>query len=107
MAYTVDIVFFERLAKEIAELYNICQNSEQYDLSLIEITCVLVDYGDGAGYRIISRALIRNPNEASYDMVTDVQGSPEDALKLMIKTLKEKAEKNKYFQYKEKISKYN
>lgn len=107
MAYSIDIVFFERLAKEIADLYNICENTEEYDLSLVEIACVLVEYEDGLGYRIVSRALIRNPIEAKYDMVTDVQGSPEDALNLMLKTLKLKAEKNFDLRYKIKTSKYN
>ena len=107
MAYTIDIEFFERLAIEIAELYNICQTSDQYTASLVELTCVLVDYQDGNGYRIISRALIRNPKENSYDMVTDVQGSPEEAMKLMLRTLKDKAEKNYPVKFKAKIFKYN
>lgn len=107
MAYNIDKVFFEHLATEIAELYNICENTNAYSTESVELASVLVDYNDGMGYRIICRALIRNPNEAQYDMVTDVQGSPEDALKLMLKTLKEKAEKNFDLKYKAKISKYN
>lgn len=107
MAYTVDKKFFEDLATEIAELYNICKNTEIYKTSHVEISLILIDYDDGYGYRIISRALIRNPVKNEYDMVVDVQDSPEEALKKMLKDLKEQAEKNFDLKYKIKISKYN
>lgn len=107
MAYTIDKIFFERLATEIVDLYNICQNSTLYQPSHVEIAIVLVDYKDGNGNRIVSRAMIRNPGENIYDIVTDVLGSPEDALKLLLRTLKEQAEKNFDLKYKAKISRYN
>ena len=107
MAYTIDKVFFERLATEIVDLYNICQNTSRYTISHIEITCVLIDYQDGNGYRIVSRAMIRHPVENVYEMITDVLGSPEEALKLLLRTVKDQAEKNFDLKYKVKISKYN
>lgn len=92
MVYVVDKAFFEVLATEIAELANMCREEGKplYTPSHIEITCVLVDYNDGMGYRIVSRALIRNPKEPIYDVVTDVLGPPKEALETLHKQLTEK-----------------
>lgn len=107
MAYTIDKVFFERLAAEIVDMYNICKNTDLYMISHVEVTCVLVDYQDGNGNRIVSRAMLRHPVENVYEMITDVLGSPEEALKLLLRTVKDQAEKNFDLKYKVKISKYN
>lgn len=107
MAYTIDKNVLEHLAIEVADLYNICQNSQQFQPEHIEIHLILIDYDDGIGYRIVSRVAIRHPVENIYTMVVDVQGSPEDALNSMLKTLKEQAESDFYSKYKEKIAKYN
>ncbi len=107
MVYSIDIQAFFRLGTEIAELANIAFATERYKVDLVEICALLVDYNDGFGHRLISRALLRNATELSYDLVTDVQGTPEEALKLMIRELKEKAEKNHPLQYQVKLFKYN
>lgn len=96
MAYSIDKQFFQRLAKEIVEIVNLglAPDKPQYQPHNLELGCVLIDYEDGMGYRVVSRALLRNPTEDVYDLVVDVLGSPESALESMLRDVTEKAKKD-------------
>ena len=107
MSYSIDKAVFERYAKEISDLANICFDTPGYTLYHVEVCCVLADYNDGLGNRVISRALVRNPSKNIYDLVEDALGPPEDALKLMLNNLKQKAEKDFPNKYKAKLLKSN
>lgn len=100
MAYTIDRDNFLKLSSEIVKLLSVIEPTKKYDISSVEITCILYDYKDGLGYRVVSRALVRNPTDNIYDEVHDFLGSPEDALKNFIEDLKERAEKDPNFNYK-------
>jgi hypothetical protein len=72
---------FETLAVDIASIYNLLYDTPgYYKASNVEILINLKDYSDGFGYRTISRACIRNPEEDVYDFVVDIQGQPLEAL---------------------------
>lgn len=92
MPYVIEKEFFESLAKDIVELANLCQDSDkpQYSFVDVEIACVLADYNDGVGIRMISRAMLRNPKEQVYDVIADVLGSPKEALETLLKRFKDK-----------------
>lgn len=109
MAYIIEKAFFEKLAIEIAELANICkeEGKPDYKPDSVEIACVLIDYKDGMGYRVVSRALLRNPKELLYDIVTDVLGPPKAALEALHKQLSEKAKNFYDFKFKLKNLKSN
>jgi hypothetical protein len=96
---------FETLAVDIASIYNLLYDTPgYYKPSNIEILIVLKDYDDGFGYRTISRACIRNPEEDIYDVVVDIQGQPlealhklhEDLLDQLDQELPEEAKKRKF-----------
>lgn len=72
---------YETLAVDIAVIYNLLYNTPNYyKASNVELLVTLTDYNDGFGYRMISRACIKNPEEEIYDMAVDVQGQPLEAL---------------------------
>jgi len=79
---------FETLANDISSIYNLLYDTPNYYSPLhVQISILLMDYNDGWGYRVISRASIKNPEEEFYDMVVDIQGQPMDALRKMYEDL--------------------
>lgn len=100
MMKDVSLKVFEEYAKDIAEMYNLIQKSSKYSTSSIELLSTLVDYKDGKGYQIVSRGLIRNPEENVYDFLVDIIGTQMDALtelknKILLELQKQNPEEHK------------
>lgn len=105
MIYQIDKDTFAKLAAEIADQMNLLYNSEKYSTASVEICIVLSK--NGPDFNLLSRALVRNPKENYYDMVTDVMGPPVEALETLLKELREKTKSTYDLKMKAKTVKYN
>lgn len=104
----IDQSEFETLAVDIASIYNLLYNTPgYYKASNVEILINLKDYSDGFGYRTISRACIRNPEEDIYDFVVDIQGQPLEALQKLHRELLSQLESELPGEAKKRNFKYN
>lgn len=87
--YSISKNVFLSLAREIAELANKI-NKLPYTAENVEICFVLMDPEHEEDCCIISRAMVRNPNELIYDFLVDVVGPPEEAFLELKSQLEEK-----------------